>query len=135
MLHFVSKIIKYYNFVTMDAGNTIGSNLKAFREAMSLSQEDVAKYLDIQRELISYYENGSRQAPLDILEKLASLFGVELYDLMQEGHTSSTKANLAFAFRTNALSAADLHVISDFKKIVRNYIKLVDLKEKNEREL
>lgn len=110
----------------------IGSNIKAYRERMRLTQEDVAGYLKIQREMVSYYENGTREVPMDSLKKLSDLFGAELHDLMEENASMST-ANIAFAFRAEGLSAEDLNVISDFKKIVRNYLKISDLREKNER--
>lgn len=99
---------------------------------MRLRQEDLAGYLKIQREMISYYENGTREIPIENLKTLANLFGVELYDLMEENAAMST-ANIAFAFRAEGLSAEDLSVISDFKKIVKNYLKIAELKEKNER--
>lgn len=110
----------------------IGSNIKAYREHMRLTQEDVAGFLKIQREMVSYYENGAREVPMDNLKRLSELFGIELYDLMEEYAAMST-ANIAFAFRAEGLNAEDLEVVSDFKKIVRNYLKISELKDKNER--
>src|SRR5690242_3036344 len=107
----------------------IGANIKAYRERMNLNQEDVANYLGVQREVISYYENGSREISIENLKKLSNLFGVELYNLIEQNATIS-QANIAFAFRANQLSTDDLKAIADFKKIVNNYIKIKELKGK-----
>lgn len=126
-------IFKMFWYVCNRMG--LGQNIKRFREAMELSQEDVAKFLGIHRELISYFENETRKPPLEILEKLSGLFGVEVMDIVSETATTSNKVGLAFAFRSSSLSPEDLRVIGEFKKVVRNYIKLVELKERNERAL
>ncbi len=109
-----------------------GEIIRAYRERMNLSQEAVASFLDIKRETLSYYENstdGRAEAPLDVLEKLADLYGVDLTDFF-ENDASQLKANLAFAFRASDLKENDLSQIAQFRKVVKNYIKLIDL-EKN----
>lgn len=110
----------------------IGKNIRTYRERMGLRQEDVANYLGVQREMVSYYENGTREVPLNNLKRLSELYGIDLYDLMEENATISA-VNTVVAFRTENLTGEDLNVISDFKKIVMNYLKLSELKEKNER--
>jgi len=113
----------------MKASNIIGSNIKMFRNKMGIRQEDLAKYLGIKREMISYYENESRDIPLDHLNRLADLFNVDLSDLMEED-SNLQKANVALAFRTNELCLDDMNVIAEFGKIVKNYIKLNNLCKK-----
>ncbi|MCU7497556.1 MAG: helix-turn-helix transcriptional regulator, partial [Ignavibacteria bacterium] len=44
----------------MEKQNIIGENLRAFREKMGLSQQEVADFLGIQRANISYYETEAR---------------------------------------------------------------------------
>ncbi len=110
----------------------IGANIKAYREGMRLRQEDIASYLNVQREVISYYENGTREISMENLKKLSDLFGVDLHDLIEENYAMKT-ANVSFAFRAEGLSTHDLNVISEFKKIVKNYLKISELREKNER--
>ena len=110
-------------------------NIKILREKMGLSQEEVAKYLGIKREMISYYETGYRKVPLEIMEKLAEFYGVDLSDLINED-INIVNATLAFAFRTNdeSFDKEDLENISNFKKVVMNYLKMVELnKQFNER--
>jgi len=45
----------------------IGQVLKAFRERNNFSQEAVASFLEIKRELLSYYENDSRKPSVEVL--------------------------------------------------------------------
>ena len=96
---------------------------------MNLNQDVLAKYLGVKREIISYYETGSRQAPLDILEKLADFFGVELVDLITD-NKELLNIKLAFELRSEELKKEDLETIAGFKKIVLNYLKMQDLTSK-----
>lgn len=105
--------------------------LKAFRERNELSQDVVAAYLGIKREMLSYYENNSREPSLDTLEKLTNLYGVDLTDLFEE-NPAQIKANIAFAFRASEFKKEDLDEIAKFRKVVKNYLKLIEL-EKNDR--
>ncbi len=103
--------------------NHIGGTIKNFRERLGLTQENVAKYLNVKREMISYYERGERDVPVQQLEALADLFGVELIDLIEED-PARVQANVAFAFRSDDLSTVDLKGIAHFRKIVKNYLML-----------
>ena len=107
----------------------IGKNIKSFREQLSLNQEHLAEFLGVKRELISYYENGTRAIPIDVIKKLADFFGVELIDLLEE-NIDMQKANVAFAFRADELKPKDFENISSFKKIAKNYLKLIKQTEK-----
>lgn len=114
----------------MKKQNITGNNIKYFREKMGIRQEDIAKYLGVKREVISYYENGSRDVPLEKLNAMADLFKVDLYDLMEE-NIDLQKANVVFAFRANTVSPDDMKVIAEFGRIVKNYIKLKELYDRN----
>ncbi len=48
--------------------------IKNLREDLDLKQVEVAKYLNCSQVCYSYYENGQRDVPTDILVKLATLF-------------------------------------------------------------
>lgn len=108
-----------------------GEIIKAYRERMSLSQEAVASFLQIKRETLSYYENnpdGRAEAPLEVLEKLADLYGADLADFFEDD-SNQLKANLAFAFRVTNLIENDLNEIAQFRKVVKNYLKIMDLEK------
>ncbi|SFD75252.1 Helix-turn-helix [Chitinophaga sp. CF118] len=109
---------------------TTGAILKAFRERNNLSQEDVASFLSVKREVLSYYENDSREAPLDVLEKLADLYGADLTDFFETEY-NQVKANIAFAFRANGIEKSDLSEIAQFRKVVKNYFKILELERNN----
>jgi transcriptional regulator with XRE-family HTH domain len=109
---------------------SISTNILLFREKQGYTQEVIAKYLGVSREVISYYETGARKIPLYNLEKLADLFGVSLLDLLEE-NTELTKSNVLIAFRANELLPDDLENIARFKRIVNNYLKMLNILKNN----
>lgn len=52
----------------------IGNNLKRLRKTKKLTQEDVAKVLNISRQAYCRYENNQRELSLSTLCQLADLF-------------------------------------------------------------
>lgn len=102
---------------------TVGTNIHQFRDRLGSTQSSVAEYLGISRELISYYETGARPVPTDHLQKLADLFGIDAYDLL-EADSAQQQANMAFAFRADELTPEDLGSIAAFQRIVNNYLKM-----------
>lgn len=102
---------------------TIGSNIQRLRKSHGLTQEVFAEYLGINREEVSYYENGSRNIPSKIITKAAQLFAVAEYDLYEE-NPALASLNVAFAFRSDGLEATDLDSIAQFKTIAMNYLKM-----------
>lgn len=103
----------------------ISERLKRLREANFFTQNQVAEFLGVSRECVSFYENGLREIPLDKLIKLATFFGVEVEDFIEDGDTYNEE--LTLAFRQDKLSSADLESIYSFKKIIKNYLKMARL--------
>lgn len=56
----------------------IGGRLRAAREAASISQEDVAKQLDVTGPTYSKYEAGTHKIPIPELLKAAEFIGVNV---------------------------------------------------------
>ena len=108
----------------------IGRNIKLYREKLNFTQDTLADYLGVKREMISYYENGKRPVELSKLEKLADLFDVELLELLQE-NPSPVELELKFAFRSEGLEESDISSISAFQRIVRNYLKMRTILERD----
>lgn len=102
---------------------TIGNNIKLLREKIGLTQDEIAKYLDLSRMQLIRYEQGKCSVPTQTLTKLAELFSIDEYDFY-EVEPSIIKANLVFAFRANELNVDDLKTIAAFKKIAMNYLKM-----------
>jgi len=108
----------------MNSSTKLPNNLQLFRVKLNLTQNQMAEYMGVSREEVSYYENGQRIMPLHLIQKAAELFGVDEYDL-EEGDASELELNLSFAFRADQLSKMDLESIAKFKTIARNYLKMV----------
>ena len=68
----IIKSIEFFNRVKY----TISERLKKLRKLNDLSQDDVAKYLEIQRTTISQYESGDLIPPTLNVIKLAKLYNV-----------------------------------------------------------
>ena len=101
----------------------VGHNVRQFRERLGFTQAAVADYLGIAREQISYYETGARPVPTDHLQRLADLFGIDAYDLL-EAETAQQQVNVALAFRADDFTAQDLSSIASFRRVVNNYLKM-----------
>lgn len=100
-----------------------GLVIKGLRERYGYTQDKLASFLDLKREMISFYENNEREVPLEILEKLSDLFGVEL-DIFFSETAEEAMAEVVFAFRKDAVNESDMEKLSEFGKIVKNYIKI-----------
>lgn len=70
--------------------------LTALRKARDLSQDDVAKLLNISRSRISMYEQGKRQPDFEMLEAIADFYNVNMdYLLCNDNNSFGTLANVA----------------------------------------
>ena len=110
--------------------NIIGRIIKGFREKYGYTQDKLADFLDIKREMISFYETGERETPVEVLEKLSDLFGVELQVFFSENDEEALM-EVAFAYRKDELSAKDMMQVAHFGKVVKNYLKIRKLYERN----
>jgi transcriptional regulator with XRE-family HTH domain len=102
---------------SMMTGIMIGQKVKTLREKAGLNQVQFAQFLGVDQSNISKCEKGERQFQVDHLERLGSLFGVTLNDLMNE---EVPAAPLQIAFRAESLQVDDLNAIADVQKIALN---------------
>lgn len=98
----------------------IGRNVRYLREKLLFSQVDICQYLGISQPAYVKYESGETPITMDSLEKIARLFNVEEYDIL-EGDSSSFQVTLACAYRKDG-ELTDLKPIADFQRIVKNYL-------------
>ena len=96
---------------------SLGQKVKALREKAGLNQGQIAQFLGVDQSNISKCEKGERQFQVDHLERLGSLFGVSLGDLMNE---EMMVAPLQIAFRADGMQVEDLNAIADIQKIALN---------------
>jgi transcriptional regulator with XRE-family HTH domain len=101
----------------------LGVNIKRFRKSFNVTQSELAEYIGIPREILSYYENGKREVSLLHLEKISAYLNVDMSEFFEENF-ERIKPELELTFRANDVSAGDREKIVEFKKIVKNYQKM-----------
>ncbi len=103
--------------MTMEDINVIiGHRLKELRKG-KLTQEQLAKYLEVDQSMITKLENGTRSLNTTLIEKICNLFGCTEEYLVGE---SEEYIPLNFAFRSNAIQVEDLESIAVINKIAMN---------------
>lgn len=107
------------------AMNNNKSILRVLREKFKYTQEEVSKYLGISQPAYLKYETGETEVSMEGLEKLARLYGIDEYDIL-EGNME--QVNFAYAFRRDGV--ANLEEVSHFQQIVKNYIMMSNELEK-----
>ena len=122
VLYFCHRVTPY-EMNNMSERTIISENIKRMREVSKFTQEQVSQFLGIGRSAYSNYETGDREIPLEAMEKLADLYGCDMY-LLYEENADVVKNMLTTAFRVDNLSANDMKQIADFKAIVKNYLKM-----------
>ena len=105
---------------------TIGKRLRTVRESTGFTQEQVAKYLEVKREIISYIETGARPVSTLMLRKLADLYGYKFSYFVDEP-VKEEGPQVSMAFRVSDLSDSDLPIIAQVKKIALNLDSLYKL--------
>lgn len=102
------------------------SILRVLREKFKYTQDEVSKYLGISQPAYVKYETGETEVSMEGLEKLARLYGMDEYDIL-EGNME--RVNFAYAFRRDGM--ANLEEVAHFQQIVKNYIMMSDELEKD----
>lgn len=103
-----------------------GIVIKGLRDKYGYTQDTLAEFLGIKREMISFYETEEREVPLEVLEKLSDLFGVDL-DVFFADNVEEALAEVVFAFRKNDFDNEDMEAMAEFGKMVKNYLKINNL--------
>ncbi|WP_143961696.1 XRE family transcriptional regulator [Litoribacter populi] len=61
----------------------LGKNIRFLRKAKSMTQEELSDRLGVKRTMISAYEDGRSEPKLQTLQKLTSIFGLSLDELLE----------------------------------------------------
>ncbi len=112
----------------MSLNETIGKNITAFRKRLRYSQEEISSFLGISQPAYVKYESGATVVPMESLARLSDLYNVYEYDFMEENE-ELVLPSLACAYRREGV-LSDLTPISEFQKIVKNYIVMCNELEK-----
>lgn len=99
--------------------------LRVLREKFQYTQEEVSKYLGISQPAYLKYETGETEVSMEGLEKLARLYGIDEYDILEN---NMEQVNFAYAFRRDGV--ANLEEVAHFQQIVKNYIMMSNELEK-----
>jgi transcriptional regulator with XRE-family HTH domain len=108
----------------MEEQCNLAANIRLLRTRYGFTQEKVSIYLGITQSAYNKYEAGVNDVPMEALEKLATLYNVEEYDLLA-GNMEQMQADMVFAFRKGDTNV-DLAQIAQFQKIVKNYLEMTD---------
>ena len=99
-------------------GKQAGARLKHLREAREMTQADLAKLVSVTPKAISFYENGEREFPFEILLKFADIFRVTT-DYILRGTSNVT------AIVTDEITDEERGVIEQYRRLSREDRELV----------
>lgn len=98
--------------------NILGERLKSARVKAGQTQEDIAKLLRVQRQVISYFENGSRTPNIDDLIKLAEIFGTSTDYLLGLTDAQSTDLEVKYICDYTGLSEEAVSELHNNKELI-----------------
>lgn len=95
----------------------VHERIKDFRMSLNLSQEYVAKYLEVSRSTFTQMENGNRKILAEELAKLCTLFGVTADTLLGNTEISQPAALFARSFESlDEIDQAEIMNLIKFKE-------------------
>lgn len=97
-----------------------GERLKELRENQCMKQSDLADYLNVSRQSVGGYENGTTEPPMDIIIKIADKFNVTCDYLL--GRTDEK-------YNFNSLSAEDTELLLKLCEDKHTLLKLYENKD------
>lgn len=101
--------------------NNFSDMLKYLRKREGLTQQELAKKLDISKSTVSMYENGNREPDFETLETIADFFNVDMNFLMGKPSNPFPEVNtLAAHFEGEEFSEAEMEEIKNFVEFVKN---------------
>lgn len=103
------------------ARKLFGARIKEIRKKRGMTQEDVAKILNIEPTSFSRFERGERSTTLDMIEQIACALSVEIKDLFEFEllRTSEQTREEAKEACVKMLDTANEDEIKSMQKIMR----------------
>lgn len=98
----------------------VGKRLKAAREYLGYTQEEVAKLIGMGRNTIINLENGSRSLKIEEAESFCKLFGITMNDLTKTNY-SENQETVLFARGFENLTVKDKQEILNLIKFKNQY--------------
>ncbi len=94
---------------------SIGRRIKNARDNCKIKQEELAEKLYCKREVISYYENGSRDIKTDTLVKLSEILGVTTDYLLGLSQAETRDIKVASICEYTGLSEEVVNILHNWK--------------------
>lgn len=103
----------------------LGRNIARQRNAVGLTQAELADKVGVQPETVSRVETGSRTASLDLLENVARALEVELHDLfrLHDGDDPRQRALERLSFFASRLSGDEIDLVMDVGADVLGHVR------------
>lgn len=99
-----------------------GERLKECRVAAGYKkQEDIARILNVQRQIISYYETGERKPDIDNLVKLAKLYNTSTDYLLGLSDVATKNEDVQYICEFTGLSADSVNNLLDINYEKKDY--------------
>ena len=109
----IDELKKYGNlFDIPERKELIGETLRVLREASGLTQAEIAKHIGIKPVTYSTYENGTREAPAEIIVRLSILYDVPTDIILQK--TRMSKGNIIVQNQIDAMNEE----LKEFKDMI-----------------
>ena len=105
----------------MKSNINLADKLKNIRLQLKLSQEYVAKHINIFRSAVSEIENNKRKISVEELQLFSTLYGVSIDELLYDIEQEDTKK---FAREFSQLSKEDQKEIMNLIEFKKNYKKV-----------
>jgi transcriptional regulator with XRE-family HTH domain len=102
----------------------ISSRITAVRKQKGWSQAELAKKLNVSREIVGRYERGDATPSIEIAGKMADVFGISLDYLAGNTEEELDKATLKRIQEVSKLSSEDKQVVYKFLDAFINNTKL-----------
>ncbi len=68
----------------------VGKNIKNFRTAKQMTQDELAQQLNVTRQAVSNWENGKTQPDIETLHKIAEILDVTIEELIYGAKQTTT---------------------------------------------
>lgn len=95
-----------------------GTNLKKIRQIKGLSQQAFAELIDLNRGVISSYEEGRAEPKIETLLRIATYFGIPTDDIISKPLTVNQLAN--FTLIEDSISALTNEISPTFQELTSN---------------
>lgn len=117
------KNIKARELFSMSASEAFGVRLKQLREAIGITQADLAAELGVSRGSIGYYENNERTPDIEFLSAVAQKFDVTYDYLLGESVSAIPEyANISDRLMLSDYAISKIFELDDYNQILSRII-------------